>query len=253
MQNKSAVEEDFLEARVTDAVRLAASGGRPRFVGFLNESEAKRAGALFTHIPKSGILLWGGHSEAERVVFGAFPDFMEPNAEAFPIVPLTAAFRRQDRLAHRDFLGALLHAGLERSSLGDILTEEGRAVIFCRREVSGFLCTQVEKIGGVGVRITEGASEPFPAAHRFADFSAVVASARLDCLVAAAVGTSREKAAEMIRSQFVELNHEPSVSTSESVREGDVLSVRGEGRFVIDRLGPPTKKGRLGVSGRKYI
>ncbi len=46
MQNRSAAEDDFLEARVTDAVRLAASGGRPRFVGFLNESEAKRAANL---------------------------------------------------------------------------------------------------------------------------------------------------------------------------------------------------------------
>ncbi len=97
-------------------------------------------------------LFWGGYPDAERVFFGAFPDFMEPDAKAFPIAALTAAFRRQDRLTHRDFLGALLHAGLERSSLGDILTEEGRAVIFCRREVSGFLCTQVEKIGGVGVQ-----------------------------------------------------------------------------------------------------
>lgn len=253
MQNKATAQNNFLEARVTDAVRLAVSGGRPHFVGFLNENEAKRAAGLLAHGPDASILFWGGHPEAERVVFGAFPDFMEPQTDAFPIAVLTAVFRRQDRLTHRDFLGALLHAGLERSSLGDILTEEGRAVIFCRREVSDFLCTQVEKIGGAGVRIAEGADEPFPAAHRFADFSQVVASARLDCVVAAAVGTSREKAFGMIRSQTVELNHELSNSPSKNIKEGDVLSIRGEGRFIIDRLGPPTKKGRLGISGRKYV
>lgn len=240
-------------ARVEDAARLAESGGRPRFVGFLNESEAKRAEKLLARSPRAGALFWGGWPQAERVMLGAFPDFMEPAGEAFPIVTLTVSFRRQDSLSHRDILGALLHAGLERSSLGDILTEEGRAVVFCRSEVSGFLCTQVEKIGGVGVRITEGAREPFPVAHRFADLSSVVASARLDCLVSAAVGTSREKASEMIRSQLVELNHEPAVEPSEPVREGDVLSVRGKGRFIIDRLGPQTKKGRLGVAWRKYI
>ena len=253
MQNRFSGQDDLLEARVADAVRLAASGGRPRFVGFLNEQETRRAENLFVHSPRGHILFWGGHPDAERVVFGAFPDFSEPDGNAFPIAALTASFRRQDRLTHRDFLGALLHAGLERSSLGDILTEEGRAVIFCRREVSGFLTAQVEKIGGVGVRISEGACEPLPAAHRVADFSSVVASARLDCLVAAAVGTSREKASAMIRSQLVELNHEPAVSPSAGVQEGDILSIRGEGRFIVDRLGPPTKKGRLGVAGRKYI
>lgn len=253
MQSKPSARDDFLEARITDAVRLAGAGGCPRFVGFLNESEAKRAQGLLCRKPECGVLFWGGYPEAERVVFGAFPGFMEPTAEEFPLTALTAEFRRQDRLSHRDFLGALLHAGLERSSLGDILTEEGRAVIFCRREVSGFLCSQVEKIGGVGVGISEGAREPFPAAHRFADFSAVVASARLDCVVAASVGTSREKAAVMIHAKLVELNHEQAESPSLAVREGDILSVRGEGRYLIDRLGPQTKKGRLGISGRKYI
>ncbi len=253
MRNGSEAREDFLEARVADAVRLASSGGGPHFVGFLNESEARRAAELSARSPGGRVLLWGGHPEAERVVFGAFPDYQEPDGGAFPITVLTIVFRRQDRLTHSDFLGALLHAGLERSSLGDILTEEGRAVVFCKSEVSGFLCTQVEKVGGVGVRVEKGAREPLPAAHRFAGFSSVVASARLDCLVAAAVGTSREKAAEMIRAQLVELNHEPAGSVSESVREGDVLSVRGEGRFIVDRLGPQTKKGRLGVSGRKYV
>lgn len=253
MEHRISGQGDLLEARVADAVRLAGTGGRPRFVGFLDEREAARAAKLAGAAAEGRIQLWGGHEEAERVVFGAFPDFAEPDGAAFPIVALTVSFRRQDHLTHRDFLGALLHAGVERSSLGDILTEEGRAVIFCRREISDFLCTQVEKIGGVGVKISEGADEPFPAAHSFAAFSSVVASARLDCLVAAAVGTSREKAAEMIRSQFVELNHEPAASLSAEVREGDVLSVRGEGRFVVDRLGPPTKKGRLGVAGRKYI
>ncbi|HBR08666.1 MAG TPA: hypothetical protein DD735_07210 [Clostridiales bacterium] len=243
----------LLEARVADAVRLARNGGRPRFVGFLDECGAKQAETLLGRGEREHVMFWGGFPEAERVVMGAFPDFYTPEPDSFPVAGLTASFRCQDRLTHRDFLGALLHAGIERSSLGDILVEEGCAVVFCRTEIAQFLCTQVKKVGGVGVRIALGFSEPLPAAHRFADFSAVVASARLDCLVAAAVKTSREKAAGLVRSQMVQLNHEPAISPSAEVREGDILSVRGEGRFAIDRLGPPTKKGRLSVAGRKYI
>lgn len=253
MENRSGGQTGLLEARAADAVRLAAGGGRPRFVGFLDEAEAARAERLVRRGPCGGVLFWGGYSGAERVMLGAFPDFYTPDSAAFPIAALTVSFRRRDRLEHRDFLGALLHAGVERASLGDILVEEGRAVVFCRREIARFFLTQVEKIGGVGVHVSQGASEPLPEAHRFADFSAVVASARLDCVVAAAVGTSREKAAEMVRARQVERNHEPAASVSEEVREGDVLSVRGEGRFVIDRLGPRTKKGRLAAAGRKYI
>ncbi|HEX3017195.1 MAG TPA: YlmH/Sll1252 family protein [Caproicibacter sp.] len=253
MESRLIGQDGLLEARITDAVRLAETGRRPRFVGFLDEHEAGQAAKLLEHGPQNGFLFWGGHPDAEHVVFGAFPEFIEPDAGIFPVAALTISYRLQDRLTHRDFLGALLHAGIERSSLGDILIEDGRAVVFCRQEISDFLCSQTEKIGGVGVRISQGFEEPLPAAHHFADFSAVVASSRLDCLVAAAARTSREKAAGMIRSQLVELNHEAVLSPSADVREGDILSVRGEGRFVIDRLGPVTKKGRLSIAGRKYI
>lgn len=253
MDHRNSVQDGLLEARAADAVRLAANGGRPRFVGFLDECGAKRVEKLVPSGESAQVMFWGGYPEAERVVLGAFPDFCIPSAEEFPVSGLTFSFRLQDRLTHRDFLGALLSAGVERSALGDILVEEGRAVVFCGSGVKHFLLSQVEKIGGVGVHVTEDFEEPLPAAHSFAPFSAVVASARLDCLVAAAVGTSREKAAELIRSKSVQLNHEIQDSVSAGVCEGDILSIRGEGRFVIDRLGPPTKKGRLAAAGRKYV
>lgn len=253
MMNRVSGQNDLLKARVADAARLAENGGQPRFVGFLDEREAKVVSRLVEHTPQEHLLLWGGFPEAERVIFGAFPDFSAPDPAVFPIAAFTVSFRKQDTLTHRDFLGALLHAGIERPSLGDILVEPGRAVFFCRREISTFLLTQVEKIGGVGVRISEGSREPLPAAHHFAEFSAVVASARLDCLTAAAVGISREKAAQMIRAQLVEVNHEPVSLPAAEMREGDILSVHGKGRFIFDRLGPFTKKGRLSIAGRKFV
>lgn len=245
-------DDEALASRFRDAVRLSQNG-KACFFGFLDEREATAAESFAKRNGLSNVLLWGGYPGAERVMFGAFPDFMEPDGAAFPIAAVTARYRTCDRLSHRDFLGALLHAGLSRAALGDILAEEGRCVFFCRGEIADFLLSQVEKIGNVGVRLTQGFEEPLPAAHRFEEWSAVVASARLDCAVAAMAGTSREKAAELIRSGLVQQNHAPVLSPDAAVREGDKLSVRGKGRFVLDRLGPVTKKGRLSIQGRKYL
>ena len=242
-----------LEARLRDMLRRSESGGRVRFSCFLDEREALLAHQCSQKEKAENTMLFGGYPEAERVMFGVFPSFMQPNGQAFPITALTVLYRKCDRLSHRDFLGALLHAGIERSALGDILVEEGRCVFFCRREISGFLLSQITKIGGVGVHVTEGFDEPLPAAHHFKEWTAVIASARLDCAVAAAVSTSRQKASEMVRSGMVQLNHEIIVSPPQVVREGDKLSVRGKGRFVLDQLGPVTKKGRLLICGRKYL
>ena len=251
MEKKSG--DTVLEAKLHDAVRLAQSGGRPRFVGFLDERQAVFAQKLMSNLCLKNYMLWGGHDNSERVVFGAFPDFLTPDEDAFPVTAVTAVFRRCDSLSHRDFLGALLANGIQRETLGDILVEEGRCVLFARSEITDFILAQTEKLGRVGVTLTAGASQPLPDGEKFEDFSAVVASARLDCVIAAAVGTSREKACELIHAGLVMLNHEVNTSLSASVAQGSKLSIRGKGRFVLDRLGPVTKKGRLSIAGRKYI
>ena len=71
--------------------------------------------------------------------------------------------------------------------------------------------------------------------------------------VAAALGASREKASGLVAAGLVALNHEETLSPSREVKDGDRLSVRGKGRFLLDQVGPPTKKGRLKLSGRKYL
>lgn len=246
-------DPSLLETRFRDLVRLCAAGGRVRFSSFLDEREALEARALVQREKNGNVLFWGGYSEAERVMLGVFPDFIRPDAAEFPIDPVTVAFRKCDRLTHRDFLGALLRTGIERSALGDLLVEEGRCVFFCRREISDFLLLQISKIGSTGVRILRGADEPLPEARRYQEWDAVIASARLDCAAAAVASASREKASAMIRSGLVQLNHETVVSPSEEVREGDTISVRGKGRFALDQIGPVTKKGRLVLRGRKYL
>ncbi len=65
---------------------------------------------------------------------GFFPDYMEADAEAFPIAPLTLTYRKEDKLGHRDFLGSFMGLGIEREAVGDILIGEGRCVVFVREE-----------------------------------------------------------------------------------------------------------------------
>ena len=191
--------------------------------------------------------------KAERTVLGVFPDYMEPLDEEFPVTGLTVKFRRQDALSHRDFMGSFLAQGVVRASLGDILAEEGRAVLFVKTELAPHFLSQIDKIGRVGVQITKGFTDPLPQAHSFQPMGGVVASERLDCLVAFLAGTGREKAAQMVHAGLVSVNHRETDSVSHRVNEGDIISIRRCGRFIVDMLGPVTKKGRLSVKCRKYI
>ncbi len=242
--------QTLLAAKLRDG--MAISRKRPYFLGFLNEEEAAEAQLLLEREREASFMLWGGYEEAERKVVGLFPDYLEPKGELFPITPLTFSFRAQDALTHRDFLGSFMALGVERDVIGDILAAEGRCVAFIRREMEEFFLQNLRKIGRAGVRVTAGLDGPLPLEREFLELSGVVASQRLDCLVAFLCRTSREKASGLITAGLVLRNHRETLSVSERVEEGDLLSVRKQGKFMIDRLGPFTSKGRLCVQCRKF-
>ena len=219
--------------------------GRPAYLGFLDEGGRAVLSEALSRRRDVSFAFWGGFPEAERAMLGLFPDYMEADAQAFPIKAVTFSFRPADKPGHRDFLGAMLGLGVERSVVGDILIGEGRCVAFVKAELA-------PKRGRVGVKARLGAEEPLPVGHTFKEIKGVAASSRLDCLTALAARISREKAASMVVLGLVQVNHREICSPSARVAEGDVLSIRGHGKYIIDRLGPLTQKGRLSVQCRKY-
>ncbi|MCI9226353.1 MAG: hypothetical protein HFE91_12995 [Acutalibacter sp.] len=242
-------QRELLLAKLRDCLR--AGQRRPCYMGFLDESEAAFCRG-FLRKESAGYLLWGGYEEAERVMAGFFPDYMEPSADSFPLTALTFKYRFGDKLGHRDFLGAFMQLGIERSVVGDILVGEGRTVAFIRQEMERYFLDNLRKIGRMGVKIAVGCEEPLPSIREYKDISGVVASDRLDCIAALLCRTSREKAARLITSGAVMVDHQEVLSVDRRLEEGDVISVRGHGKFVLDSFGPLTGKGRLTVKCRKY-
>lgn len=240
---------DLLSAKLKDCLRL--SQHRPCFLGFLDENEAAFC-QDFLKRKLARSLFWGGYEGAERVIAGFFPDYMEPSAEEFPLAALSFIYRREYCLGHRDFLGSLMGLGIERNVVGDILVAEGRCVIFLREEMSQYVQDHLQKIGHVGVKIAQGFEEPLPEIREYKEIKGVIASSRLDCLIALLCRTSREKAAAIITAGLVSVNHQEAVLVNSRIGENDIISIRGYGKFRIDSFGPLTGKGRLTVKCRKY-
>ncbi len=245
------MEDSLLAARIEDALRLSDARYYPYFVGFLDERQAALARGQALQAGFSNYLLWGGYEGAQRVFFGAFPEGWQPETESFPFAALYITFRREDVLTHRDFLGTLMAQGIGRDAIGDIVVGEGRCVLFAKEELAPYITAQISKVGGAGIAFSE---QPFslPSGRGFEEKSGTVASARLDCVLSALTGLSREKCACRIASGAVSMNYEPVVSVSGKISDGEVLSVRGYEKYIVYRLGPLTKKGRLRLTARKY-
>lgn len=243
------MEHELLAARITDTARICERTSTPRFLGFLSPAEAALAERLLKNTgSKYG--LFGGFTGAERLMLGCFPEWAEE--VNFPIAALTVAYRRIDEPSHRDFLGSITALGIKREAVGDILIEPGRAVVFVTAEIADFIKAQLSRVGRVGVTVTFGFTEPLPELAEATELSAVAASERLDCIIAAVCGLSRSQALELISAGCVAVNSVPAEKPAKGLSGGDVLSVRGRGKFVIVSLEGRTKKNRIAVKYKKY-
>lgn len=245
-------DDAMLCARLEDAVRLCERRHAPCFVGFLDE---RQRGTAEDRLRSQTLpyMVYGGYPEAERTMAGLFPSYMEPDPSCFPLVSIAFSYRKDASLSHRDFLGTLLACGVKREKIGDILCSPGLTVAFVEEELAPYLSAQIEKVGGEGVSILAAYDGELPAVRVFREIRGSVASPRLDAVVKTLLGISREDASRRIEAGLVALNHVPCVSVCTQVREGDRLSIRGEGRFLVDALGPVNRKGRLTLTGRKYV
>lgn len=203
---------------------------------------------------KGSPCFYGGYDGAARVICGFVEDTYASElapSDVFPIVPLTFTYRERDVLSHRDFLGALLSLEIKRELVGDILTAEGYTVVFVH-ETAADLVSALDKIGKVGVRCERGITKPLPA-QQTKRIDTTVSSLRLDCIVSAAVNTSRERSASLIKSGMVNADFSPCLNVSAELKENTVISVRGHGRYRLSEISGETRKGRIRVVIEKYI
>ena len=137
--------------------------------------------------------------------------------------------------------------------IGDIIVNDGYTVAFVYDTVCGTICSDVRKIGSVGVKISLEDSPEINVNEKFEEISGTVSSMRADCVVSTAVRLSREKSAQLIRAGNLTVNCEVMISVSSELKEKDIFSVRGFGKFVIDEISGKTKKDRLHIKIKKYI
>lgn len=243
-----------LRSRIEDTVRLCDKRGAPCFLGFLDlREQAEAQGILRSLVTDEQIAFFGGYPDAERTVLSVSPPYYRAEESDFPLRTVAFRYRTQKKLTHRDVLGTLMSLGIRRDAVGDILCGDGISVAFLREEIAAYVCEQVDRIGGEGVTIIADYDGELPISIEYESRHETIASARLDSVIKALIRVSREQAAELIRIGAVSLNHQCVDSVSKSISEGDILSVRGYGRYYIDQIGPVTKKGRLALYARRRL
>lgn len=245
-------EDRLLISRIEDSLSLAEKTPRTKFLGWLDGREQ----IIAENYLKKRILnktFYGGHPQAERKYLAIWTDtHSEPLATDYPFGSLTATFREEDLLTHRDFLGALLHLQIKREAIGDLLVGTGLAVLFVDQSPLKMLRQTLQKVGNVGIEVTDNLPAILPPAFTTEEIRVIVVSPRLDAVVAGVTNTSRGKSALLIQNGLVKVNYQECREVSRLLEVGTLLSIRGYGRICMKEITGETRKGRLVLLLEKY-
>ena len=248
------IDEKALIARAEDALRLCEKQYAPKVFGFLTPREA--AVIKKAHIGGADIKVsfFGGYPDAERSLFAVLPDYLDEDSLWDFVDIIEICGRDITRLSHRDFLGSILGLGIKREKIGDILCFDDKCLVFASSDISDYIIENLCKVGNAGVELNKkDYTDVEIPKRRFQEIRTTVAALRLDCIVGAALKTSRAQACEVIRGKRVSVNWLECDDISAKILPGDVFSVRGAGRFRLSENVNETKKGRLGICIEKAI
>lgn len=266
-------EEDLLLCKRISELYLRAENSIPSVSQFLNERERyiieNRFGHFFTEDDSAPFcFFWGGYKDSERGLLFLLPSYtryeitddkyVKSLSESY-ITPVRIKSGGYVKLTHRDYLGAIIALGVDRSALGDILVFDDGALVFATPSVAELMTTCLVYIGRDKVKVSKiTLPDDFNYARSYEEIHSTVPSPRLDAVLSELARTSRENAKGLITKGLCEHNYFTATKPDSEVTAGDIISVkRAEGtkggKFVIDSIHEKSAKGRIRLFARKYI
>lgn len=186
------------------------------------------------------------NAESQRVMLA--PVYFTPEATDFELSLLTLHYPiKFASLSHRSILGALMHAGLKRTGVGDIVTDgQGQWQLATTKPLGQFISQQVDRVGRTKVTLTElDQGLALKPALNWQEETFTVAALRLDSVLAKVYHMSRNDAKHVVENGQVRINWTECQRPDYTLGVRDLISVRHFGRFKIVADNGLTKKEKI--------
>lgn len=244
------------EKRFLELAERAYAQGNYCFTNFLDLASLSSFFRVLPALPPVPYALFGGAEGCERRMLrlgnADFCGYDQP----FPIVcihlfPLNKKF--SDALTHRDFLGALMALGIERELLGDIIVRENEAYLFCLDRIAPYILQNFTQARRTTLSCQVVDAPPAGALFRTEKRVVQLASERADALIAHVYRLSRSDAQALFPQGKIYVDGRLCENTGYTPKTGEIVSVRGFGRFRYIGTESLSKKGKCNVTVEIYI
>ncbi|MBO5868615.1 MAG: RNA-binding protein [Oscillospiraceae bacterium] len=248
-------DDKVLLAKLWDKITAGMRKNIIANTGFLTPRELVLAQYLFGSV--DGLYAFGGYDDAERKMLVYLPDYLEESSlldDDSPVVCLEATFYEGDNPSHRDFLGALMGAGIARETIGDICVSNGTCSFSVTAEIAPYILQNFigagrTKLHLAQIPLSQVEIQP-PETKQIRD---TLASIRLDSVISSGFRIGRSAAAQYVTAGKVAIDGLPCEKPDKAVLEGAKISVRGLGKIRLTAVNGQTKKGRISVIIDRYV
>lgn len=250
-------ENDLLIAKVLDKKKICNSKNKITYTDFLNEKEQR---FIEKNVKLENAFFYGVNENADRKILVFYPEKLTEELVRKSLKSVLSGIRiilKNDQIGnyeHKNYLSALIKIGIDRGKIGDILVDDYGADIIAFDMNKEFIIQSLSEL----TRFRKANIDIIPIddikqkIDRFEESTIIVSSMRIDNIVAELAGCSRTNADEYINSEKVFVNYETALKVSKTIFEGDIVTIRGKGKFRIDGLVRNTRNNRFVIKVNKY-
>lgn len=246
-------DEKLVLSKIMDKLNFCETRNKIQVTDFFDFGQKQLVYNFLNSQKFKNYMFYGGFEEAERVIAVFYPEKLEELIqnidfnEYIKAIRITLPNENKGKYIHQNYLGALMKLGLNREKIGDILVDENGADVIIKEDILKFLVinlpelTRFQKSKIEEIRLEELRK----AIIKKEKIMITVSSMRVDNIVAELAKCSRNKANELLEQERVFVNYEVIIKATKQIKEDDKITIRGKGRFKINKKVGTTKKDRI--------
>ena len=254
-------DDKILLAQVLDKIEMCENRNKIEHTDFLDLAQIELVQKFINKIKIENYMSYGGFEQAERKMFVIYPEkfnseVVEKNLSSIvQIVRVELPEDLKGKYTHRDYLGAVIKLGVKREKVGDIIVDNDGADIIVDKDISKFLLENLGELTRFSKSkiMIENIENLRTVQIRKEEREIIVSSLRLDNVISELARCSRNKALDIINMERVFVNFQCETKKTKQIKPGDMVTIRGKGRFFIKELVGQTKSGRTIIKIEKFV
>lgn len=252
------LENEFLISKIIDKINFCKNKNSIEYTDFLDMNQKSIVLEILKREKFNNFIINDGQLEFDRNIIIMYPDKLDSDIAKKYFNQIVEFIKIENgncsEYEHRVYLSGVMKLGIRREKFGDIIVQKDNASIIVFKELSKYIYNglkQLKRFEKSDIDILDIEKLELKE-NEFEQISIIVHSLRLDNIVSELAKCSRTKAKEIIEEGRTFINNKCEYKISKNINIGDIITIRGKGKFIFDKIENKTKKENIIMSVKKY-